>query len=585
MPVTRRTRFSDRPAAFTGGVLEERTRRNLDNLVRRIDVDHFEACFRDLHDSWYAEPEFAGHAIVASLAAWRLTGDADVLARAAAIVSSMVRHQRADGYLGTYRAGLEFDPTFSVWNQQFAIMGLIDYAAATGDEAALGAAIRCADFVLTGYRDGGHRIFDAVNQGIENTCILIEIVRLYEVTGLPRFLEFARWIVDQWEEGGIRFVSGTRLGMHSVVTIGCLKGIESLICYRGLLRLAVVEDSTELLDAVKAHWQTLRETQIGPTGNGTIAEYWTFLDPGATHLSNDLHPNENCVGVGWMQLSAELYEVTRDPRYLDAFEQTLYNHLLGSQANDGSDFSYYQGNVGRKVHATAPAQFSCCRYRGMHLLAQLGEFATAVGPEGLDVLLYGVWNQRLTVDGVQVEVGCVSAFPSAGAVEIRIDPERPVEFAVSLRVPPGTRVHGLEVDDEPFPVGPEAGFVAVRRLWPAGSRLRIEFEPLVDRRHGSIDGVPHVLTTYGVVVLAVDSADGVAPAAVALNREAPAPTVAAAQPGRIVVLEAHGAVDGVPAIVRLVDYATAGALSPGVDRFQTWLPVLPAGESLALSRL
>jgi DUF1680 family protein len=60
-----------------------------------------------------------------------------------------------------------------------------------------------------------------------------------------------------------------------------------------------------------------------------------------------------------------LFQHAEKAQYIDALEQTRYNHILGAEAVDGSNFSYYGGLNGRAVHAesrgsTAAAAAGTC---------------------------------------------------------------------------------------------------------------------------------------------------------------------------------------------------------------------------------
>ena len=292
------------PARFTRGILAERTRANLDGLLRRIDVSVMQRTYAQTHDGWFAEPEFCGQYVDSALAAYRATGDAELLARAGAVVAAIISHQRADGYLGTYHPGLEFD-SFSVWNQQFSIMALLTYYEQTGEARALAAAVRCADYLRASFlKPGGPDLLDAINWHIQHSCILIEFVRLYRLTGNAAYREFAEYIVARWDQSAMALVAGPlRNPRHAIDAVGSPKAVEVLICYRGILDLYLATGEDRYLAAVLNYWQHVLDTQIGPSGNGSISEIWWWLGRAPLALTNDLHPNENCVAVAWMQLS------------------------------------------------------------------------------------------------------------------------------------------------------------------------------------------------------------------------------------------------------------------------------------------
>ena len=566
---------------FHGGILGDRVHKNLHGLVLTLDESQFETAYREVHDGWYAEPEFAGHYVRAMTATARNEGLEEPLKRAQRVTGWMTRYQRADGYLGTYRSGLEFDDSFSVWNQQFSIMALLDMYLANGDLEALATARRCADYIESSYRapDSALHLLNAINQGIENSCILLEFVRLAEISGEPRYLDFAAWIVETMATSHLRLVEATEGEVHpllgaripSTIRLGGPKAIESLICYRGLLRLAINASDERAIQAVRNHWQDLMDWQIGPTGAGSMGELWPLHGYHPMPVATELRPNENCAGVGWMELNIDLFGVDGEARYIDEFERTLYNHLLGSQAIDGSDFSYYQGNVGAKIHTTRELQYSCCRYRGMGMLASLAEHVVRATPDGPAVLLYADATSVLTVDGATVTVRQETDYPRTGRVRITIDTDFPRRFPLRLRRPGSATDFTVRVNGTLQPtIDLDRGFAVIDREWRSGDTvdLAIEFTP--KRTVVKFGDDLLAITSFGALVLAIDSRENGSLGAVRVDGDE-APALHPDHPNdwsRIVRFSAAATGN---ASVAFVDYASAGSLDPAVDRFQIWV--------------
>ena len=570
------------PAHFTGGILAERTRANLDGLLRRIDVGVMQRTYAETHDGWFAEPEFCGQYVDSALAAYRATGDTELLARAGAVVEAMITHQRADGYLGTYHPGLEFD-SFSVWNQQFSIMALLTHYEQTGEARALKTAVRCADYLRAAFLSpGGPDILDAINWHIQHSCILTEFVHLFRLTGNKAYLEFAEYIIRRWDSSTLTLVAGpVNHPSHALHHVGSPKAIEVLICYRGILDLYHATGETRYLTAARNYWQNVLDTQIGPTGTGSISESWWWLGRAPLALTNDLHPNENCVAVAWMQLSAELLACSGHARFADEFEKTLYNHLLGAQALDGSDFSYYQGLEGRKVHKTPASWYSCCRYRGMKLLAHLGEWAVLGSEQGPVIALFASLTARVPVGTQHVEICQTTDYPRTGRVTIVVRPEQAAVFTLRLRKPGFCPEVKLAVNGEPQPACPvENGFLCLTRTWsPTGDTVTLELAMPVTAWQATIqDDRESVLTTYGPLVLAIDSRYGTPLGATRVDYSGtPLPLTPQAPEGNsstpIVRFTTPGTIADAPAPVTLVDYASAGSQNPTEEKFQVWVPI------------
>lgn len=575
--------LSTKETRITGGILGDRCSKNIENLFNTIDVGPMKQVYATLHRTWYAEPEFCGQYLDVAMQVHGTSGDPNILTRAEELVRAIIANQRADGYLGTYEPGLEFDESFSVWNQNFTIMGLLSWYEQTGDRAALQCAMRCADFLAESFqRPGGPDLLWACNQGIEHACLIFQMPRLYRITGEKRYLDFCDYILQRLEATALKLVTGPQRSAFAISSMGCLKAGELLICYQGLLELYRVTGNAEYLTAASRYWDIVKKTQIGVTGNGSIAELWTYAGNRMRGVTAELFPNENCVAVCWMQLTAALYQWQGEARFMDALEQTLYNHLLGSQAVDGKDFSYYQGHVGRKVHATHPGQYSCCRYRGMKMLAYLPRYVFSQADDGLRVNLYCPSTTEATLGGRTVRVEQQTDYPRSGRVQITVKPGAATRFALGLRIPQWCTQWGVQVNGKPQSVQAVDGVVKIEREWTV-SPERVELS--LDLPSGSIketvDDRESLAFTYGPLVLALDTRYG---APLHETEIAPDGTLEPASAGSdagssgeewvpMVRFKARGRHGGRSRPITLVDYASAGSLDPQKDRFKIWLPV------------
>ena len=565
-----------------GGIVAHRDHLNTENLMKTIDPHQFAAIYAEEHDGWFAEPEFAGQYVDALVQHYRRSGDDDFLDRARVVIDSILTNQREDGYLGTYRRGLEFDETFSVWNQAFTIKGMVSYYEATGDARVLAAAQKCADYVANGFlAPDGPELLRTLNQGLQHSSILQQMVRLYRVTEKQLYLHFANYIIRRWEETTIRFITGPNEYSSPLLMMGALKAIESLVCYQGIVELYEVTGTDRYLSAAERYWELLRREQINIVGCGSITELWVLGGNRPANLPIDVHPNETCVAWGWARFSMMLFRLTGRGRYLDAVEETYYNHILGAQAADGTDFSYYQGLVGRKVHQLRPGQYSCCRYRGLHYLSYLPDHVVAYDSRRLFVNIYASGSATLEEAGASVRID--TDYPRSGRITITLGIAKERTFTLMLRVPAWCASYRTRVDGEELPVPPEGlteGYLGIERSWSAGNHtIDLELEMTVRVRRANVDHRDSVGISYGPLTLAIDSTHGtpihateVALAGDTVGLE-PLDT-GADEHLPIVSFRTRGAIDGKPSDVTLVDYASAGSAHPNHDEFKVWLPII-----------
>ena len=561
---------------INGGILKDRSQKNIRNFFMKINIDDLKKVYADTHDSMYAEPEFVGKYLDTAIQLYLNNGNEEILNRAKELVFSIIGNQREDGYLGTYHPGLEFDYTFSVWNQNFTIMGLLSYYDVTKENVVLDAVMRCADYIASNFMSkNGPDLLNTINQGIENSCILLQMVRLYRITGKKLYKDFCDFIIQKWEATTLKLVSTPKFS-H----LGCAKAAEMLICYQGLVEYGSHHGNQNYLNSAARYWDNLNDTQIGLTGNGSIAEFWNYVGNKPALLNNDIKPNENCVAVCWMKFCIALFSLDAETKYMDAFEKTLFNHLLGSQALDGSDFSYYQGAYGRKLHETSPDQYKCCCYRGMNILSHLPKCIYWKSKEGFVVALYCDSELHSEYKGIKVKFLQETAYPREGKILINVQPELDLKFMLKLRIPSWCTKAHVTINGNVLPVKNDSGYICIEKIWNAlGDMLELSLDMPIKCINAVVDETESVAVTYGPILLAIDSRygtpidlteielkdDGVELKPVLMGDSSYSPLVKFMCSGRI---------DGKLKEITLVDYATAGSIDNIKDHFRIWLPRL-----------
>ena len=259
--------------------------------------------------------------------------------------------------------------------------------------------------------------------------------------------------------------------------------------------------------------------------------------------------------------------MTCDVRCAHEMERTLYNHILGSVASDGSDFAYYQGNVGRKAFRKN-AVYQCCRYRGFAILAHLPELVIDDDGTNVTPLVYAPFTYQ-SDDSLVLKIA--TGYPKTGRIELRtkaIKPRKlrlPIpswcrewELSVNGRtvdaLHDGTRNHVVEVGLVPFQ---ETTVVLV---------FRMEFV----RKEHDIGGRRYAEYAYGPLVLVRDTGFGdklgeTLPDNLRFERKSDGTAFAKFE-----------AVDGDGRTWTLVDYAHACRTDSDSDEFEVFIPLSDA---------
>lgn len=518
------------------------------NLFKKISPYMHTRAYTGEHDICFAEPEFSGKYIDICAAYYRLDEDEQALEAAKTVAYAAVKAQRDDGYLGMYTAGNEFEG-FSVWNEAFTLFGMLSYYKVAADKNILFAAEKCMNYLINEFdvRD----ILDAENMGTENLIIILPAAILFEITRDEKYSSFIERIKCRLKESNLNLIEPS-----DILQLRSRKGIEILVAYLGLVRFARMVGDGEIISGAKCYWEQVQKTQIRNTGGATTFELWVKDGAEAAFLPDDVKPNENCVAVGWIELCMELFYITRDKKYLDAAEKTLFNHLLGAVSKNYDDFSYYQSNFGRKIQGTSQNMYSCCRYRGLTLFAHMKELLYY--DDGCDVIPMIYTASEFENENVKIIQN--TDYPKSGKIEFLVYPRNAAEISLKLRIPSWCRNASAFADGKKIPKKNDFFvFTGIGREM----HIHVELDMAPEFKISEIFGTNFASITYGPILMASDSSYGKLCKEIVFKKDETdfivdtncAEAIAKIMSGDYV----------------LVDYASAGRRNPSEDEFSVWI--------------
>jgi uncharacterized protein len=427
-------------------------------------------------------------------------------------VRQLLATQTPDGYIGTYKDGKHLG-TWDVWGRKYTLLGLIAHHDLTGSRDSLAAARRVADHLMLEAPPGQFNLGENgidVLKGLAPNSILEPVVLLHARTGDPRYLDFARDIVANWEKPNAFLPRGLQLVADALdgvapVDIASPKAYEMMSCFEGLCEMYRVSGDRVHLDAAVRFAQSIRQTERMITGSGSNQELWCRGIRAQTEVLEQ--PMETCVTVTWMKLCYQLLRLTGDPLWADEMEVSLYNALAGSMTPDGSWWAYFSPLVGQRV----PSHFqhrdvgmSCCAANGPRALLLTPAWAVMGRGDGLAVNLYAPGRATGTLrDGTRVELAQQTDYPVGDEIVMTVTPSRDAEFALHLRIPEWSRTTTLTVNGDPVDCRP-GSYAAVSRVWSAGDRVVLKLD-LRGRAIPAPSGAPQTAVMRGPIVLAMDN--------------------------------------------------------------------------------
>lgn len=465
---------------------------------------------------WYGE--HAGKWLVAAAHAWRRTGSEELSNSIKRVVRFLIQRQEEDGYLGTYAPTYEGRltnenasqvRTWDLWVHAWLILGLLEAHGVVAE--ATDAATKIGDLILKEFTS--RSILDLGNhQGLSSAVLVHPLAELTIRTKNPIYAQFARQILQQMEDRGLSILSGPDQE-KDISEIGTGKAYQLCWLLVGLTALyrATGEDLPQR--AAEYWWENISEYHLTPMGGpcGGVGTHKEVFNQKGFFSPNGL--TETCSTASWMALCRELFLLTGEARYIEAFETSLNNALLGAMDPNGKDWCYFTFPNGRRNNTY---HWACCKSSGAMAL----EEAALVGAtKNGDEISLNLWMpQRLTVSHHGQEIHILQDVGvDQRHCHIQVSDSGSVELSVAVRVPAGCSLVSTTINGAAHDADLRGDYVAVSRGWNDRDVLTIEvryelavnsFRYALDHHGQEIVRTDYAYLTWGPYVYATGLIDG-----------------------------------------------------------------------------
>jgi DUF1680 family protein len=283
--------------------------------------------------------------------------------------------------------------------------------------------------------------------------------------------------------------------------------VRATYTYSGMADVAVETHDPDYQSAVRSLWENVVNRKYYLTGGIGSGETSEGFGPNYS-LRNNAYC-ESCSSCGMIFFHWKMNLAYHDARYVDNYEETMYNALLGSLDLEGRNFYYtnpLDAAVGRSSWHTCP----CCVGNIPRTLLMVPTWAYATSPDGIYVNMY--IGSTVTLEraaGTEVEMVQETDYPWSGKIAITLNPKTAKTFALRLRIPnrttsklykPVPEVSGLvslTVNGKPVKPAMDKGYAAIERNWKAGDKVELELPLKVQR----VKAVEQIAATRGKVAL------------------------------------------------------------------------------------
>ncbi len=505
-------------AKFTGGLIGQRWDLNAQARLSKVDENELLDCFERRttpHQDWAGE--HVGKWLHAATLTWATTltrganHDTGLRPMMDRVVGRLLKTQEPDGYLGSYVPEHKWT-SWDVWVHKYNIIGLLTYAQYTGSVPALEASKRMGDLLIHTFGFGpGQKDINRAGEhmGMAADSVLEPILLLYRATADARYLNFARYIVKNYDTTGGPAVLASLEKTHSVRRVANGKAYEMTSNFNGLLELYRITGDTRLLKDMQIAWNDITSNRLYPTGSAS--SYEVFQENGVFPPGNAANICETCVTVTWEQMNLQLLRLLGKSEFADEVERSVYNHLFAAQRPYGGDWVYYTPLDGRKQYDNYT---TCCHSSGPRGVALLPEFSwmtSGSGAPSLTAVLYNAGTVTTSLPGAgAVTVTEKTAYPLEGRVEFNVRPNAlNSNFALRLRIPAFAVNGGWRATVNGKAIAAPRlvnGFLEIRRNWHRGDTVVLDLPVETKLVAGKGTEAKRAMITHGPLVFALDSA-------------------------------------------------------------------------------
>ncbi|MBQ9359153.1 MAG: glycoside hydrolase family 127 protein [Abditibacteriota bacterium] len=350
---------------------------------------------------------------------------------------------------------------------------------------------------------------------LNSNSILEPMVRLYEITGKKRYLDFADYIIAGGGCASCDIFTSALENRLFPFEYGVTKAYEMISCFEGICEYYKATGEEKYLAMAERFFDAMEKSDVTVIGccgaEGELLNNAARLqsDPSLTDIMQ-----ENCVSVTWLKFAERLLELTGKARYADAMERTAYNAVLSAVNLPEKEhpFDSYaallfsrrgRGRGGEKPLA-AGGSYGCCECIGSAATGLMPLSAVMTDDEGCRINFYETGKAVLPFGTLEVK----TKYPVSGNIIITVRSDE--KFVLRLRIPGWSRRTSLQVNGEP--VEAEPGWVALDRRWSDGDLVALQLDMdtyVIPAQEGRTEACSrHTAFQRGPLVLAADARCG-----------------------------------------------------------------------------
>lgn len=334
---------------------------------------------------------------------------------------------RLSGWWGTHK--WEKINSHELYNSGHLIESAVAHYRATGKKTFLNVAIKNADLVCQTFgpnegqihRPGGHPIIE------------MALCKLYKVTGNRKYLEGAKYFVD--ETG--RCTDGHHPSEYSQDHMPILQqeeivghAVRAGYLYSGVADMAALTGDKAYEEALQRIWKNMSSRKLFITGGiGSRAQGEGFGPD--YELNSHTAYCETCAAIANVYWNYRMFLATGESKYMDVVELALYNNVLSGVSLSGDRF-FYDNPLESSGEHERQRWFgcACCPGNVTRFVASVPGYIYAQQGKDIYVNLFAQGKAQIG----KVELEQETEYPWDGKVKIKVN-KGSGKFAIKVRIP------------------------------------------------------------------------------------------------------------------------------------------------------
>lgn len=316
--------------------------------------------------------------------------------------------------------------------------------------------------------------------------IELALVKLYEVTGNSDYLNFAHWLLEERGHGhGTKGEEGEWNTLYyqdsvPVKELSQITGhaVRAMYLFCAMADVETLKENTGYLESLERLWDDVVNKKMYITGGiGSSRQNEGFTEP--YDLPNYEAYCETCASVGMVYWNSRMNQLTRDSKYADVMERSLYNGALAGVSLNGDRFFYVNplashGDHHRKEwYGTA-----CCPSQISRFIPSIGNYIYGISYDALWINLYIGNNTRIPMQNGELVIKQETNYPWDGEISLTIESlPKGNNLDINLRIPDWCKYYSISVNGDIIrEPALNKGYVILNRNWRNNDKIYLSLD-------------------------------------------------------------------------------------------------------------